>query len=54
VSWSATVVTVVGETQPESDIWPLVATVALAGKLAKTWQSAWLRGLGACPEISAM
>jgi hypothetical protein len=36
----ATVVTDVGRTQPESEIWPSLATVTVAGKLAKTWQSA--------------
>ena len=52
--WLASVVTDVGKTQPESVIWPSAATVAVGGKSAKTGQSAWLDGLGACPEIKAM
>ncbi len=53
-SWSATVGTVEGKTQPDPLIWPSVATVAPVGKSLKTWQSDWLSGLGAWPEMRAM
>ena len=53
-SWPATVGTDAGNTQPEPSICPPAPMAEPAGKSAKTWQSAWLLGLGAWPEISAM
>ncbi len=52
-SWLATVVTDVGKTHPESEICPSGAMVAVDGKSTYCRQSAWLRGLGAWPEIRA-
>jgi hypothetical protein len=53
-SSSATECTVLGKTQPDPLLWPPAPMVVPAGKSAITWQSAWLLGFGAWPEMSAM
>ncbi len=52
-SWSATVFTVAGYTQPSPSAWPSSPTPVLANSL-NVVQSLWVAEFGPCPLIWAM